>query len=166
MGAFRDKLKSSKVAFTAYLIKNSATLAMISVFYDGYCPLCVAEMNKLRTLDKAHNLQLVDIQQPDFAERFPTLNWTALNARIHVQLADGQLLSGLDATHAAWQAVGHGWLYAPLRWPLIRWFADHAYDFFARNRYRISKWLTGQERCKTCTFSQVNSHNKGTNPNE
>jgi len=41
-------------------------------------------------------------------------------------------------------------LYAPLRWPLIRHVADYAYSLFARHRYSISYWLTGQKRGCGC----------------
>jgi len=34
---------------------------------------------------------------------------------------------------------------------IIRWFADRAYLYFARNRYRISELLTGQARCEPCS---------------
>lgn len=120
------------------------------IFYDGYCPLCRTEMRHLKKHDKRNAIQFEDIQAAEFPHRFPDLDWEALNARIHVQLPDGSLVSGLDATHRAWSAVGKGWLYAPLRWPGIRVVADYFYTLFARHRYTISYWLTGQKRsCDT-----------------
>ena len=85
----------------------------------------------------------------DFATQYPTLDWQALNDRIHGITQDGEILIGLDATHRAWSEVGKGWVYAPLRWPIIRYFADKAYLIFAKNRYKISYWLTGKKRCDT-----------------
>ncbi|MCV2884687.1 DUF393 domain-containing protein [Aestuariibacter sp. AA17] len=123
---------------------------MIKIFYDGLCPLCQAEMNALKKRDTHNALQTVDIQSPDFVQAYPQLDWQALNARIHAMLPDGTVVTGLDATHIAWKAVGRGWLYAPLRWPVIRWFADAAYTFFAKHRYTISYWLTGKKRCERC----------------
>ncbi|WP_218354771.1 thiol-disulfide oxidoreductase DCC family protein [Alteromonas lipotrueiana] len=116
------------------------------IFYDGHCPLCRKEMAHLQRYDKSRYIQFEDIQQDDFSERFSTLDWNALNNSIHVQQEDGTMLSGLDATHAAWKAVGKGWLYAPLRWPVVRPVADKAYTLFARHRYKISYWLTGKKR--------------------
>ncbi len=116
------------------------------IFYDGHCPLCRKEMMHLKRYDKSHVIQFEDIQQDDFSQRFNELDWHELNNRIHVQQSDGSLLTGLDATHAAWKAVGKGWLYAPLRWPLIRPVANTAYTQFARHRYKISYWLTGKQR--------------------
>lgn len=103
-------------------------------------------MSHLKRCDKHHVIQFEDIHQDNFTQRYGQLEWAALNNRIHVQLPDGSLLTGLDATHAAWKAVGKGWLYAPLRWPIIKPIADYGYTLFARHRYRISYWLTGQRR--------------------
>jgi len=120
-----------------------------TIFYDGTCPLCEKEMNHLKKYNKEGNLAFVDIMQDDFAQQYPDLDWKALNDRIHGMCDDGTMLNGLDATHRAWSEVGKGWLYAPLRWPIIRFFADKAYLVFARNRYKISFWLTGKKPCNT-----------------
>ncbi|MCU7553740.1 DUF393 domain-containing protein [Alteromonas sp. ASW11-19] len=128
------------------------------IFYDGYCPLCQSEMRHLQKYDTQGVIRFEDIQSPAFSDRFPALDWQALNARIHVQMPDGSLVTGLDATYQAWHAVGKGWLYAPLRWPVIRPLADLAYNFFARHRYRISYLLTGKRRgCGTaCRVEKPN----------
>lgn len=122
----------------------------LTLFYDGFCPLCLAEMRKLKSLDKKNNLTFIDIQHPDFSTDYPELDWKALDARIHGQLDNGQMVTGLDVTYLAWKLVGKGWVYAPLRWPVFRWFADKFYVFFAKHRYRISYLLTGKKRCTQC----------------
>ena len=121
------------------------------IFYDGFCPLCVREMGHLRRIDKDNKLQLVDIQQPDFEQRYPHINRAEASSILLSQCPDGRLLRGLDSTHRAWSVVGKGWRTAWLRWPIIRWFADRAYLYFARNRYRISELLTSQARCEPCS---------------
>lgn len=123
----------------------------LTIFYDGYCPLCMLEMRKLKSLDVDQAISFINIQHPSFAQQYPHLDWQKLNARIHVQLENGQLVDGLDATYLAWKSVGRGWVYAPLCWPVIRWFADHLYRFFARYRYQISYLLTGKKRCSQCS---------------
>ena len=120
-----------------------------TIFYDGNCPLCAIEMNHLKKHNTQDKLAFVDINQASFTQQYAHLDYDALNARIHGMLEDGSMLIGLDATHKAWSLVGKGWLYAPLRWPFIRFFADKAYLVFARNRYKISYWLTGKKRCET-----------------
>ncbi len=105
-------------------------------------------MNQLKKLNTKGNLSFVDIMDEHFAQNYPKLDFDALNDRIHGMCEDGTLLVGLDATHRAWSEVGRGWVYAPLRWPIIRFFADKAYLIFAKNRYKISYWLTGKQRCQ------------------
>lgn len=122
----------------------------LTIFFDGGCPLCVHEMRKLRSLDKQQRMQYVDIHAPGFSERYPQINRDAANTILHAENEQGEILYGLDVTHAAWSLVGRGWMTAPLRWPGLRWVCDKAYLFFARNRYRISKLLTGKSRCDDC----------------
>ena len=59
---------------------------------------------------------------------------------------NGNVFTGLDVTHKAWSLVGVGWLYAPLRWPVISTIADIGYKIFAKHRYQISYLLTGKKR--------------------
>ncbi|MDC8832283.1 thiol-disulfide oxidoreductase DCC family protein [Alteromonas gilva] len=122
----------------------------LTLFYDGGCPLCAIEMRHLKRLNTAGKLAFVDIMDDDFAQRYPHLEWQALNDRIHGQQPDGTMLIGLDVTYQAWKLVGRGWVYAPLRWPLIKPLADRFYLWFARHRYKVSYWLTGQKRCLPC----------------
>ncbi|WBA14570.1 thiol-disulfide oxidoreductase DCC family protein [Salinivibrio proteolyticus] len=123
---------------------------MVTLFYDSLCPLCVKEMRKLSRWDKNQQLILEDIHHSDFAARFPDVDPKAANRILHAKDSQGQMVYGLDATYAAWHAVGKGYWVSWLRWPVIAWFADQAYLFFARHRYRISALLTGQARCQQC----------------
>ena len=117
-----------------------------TVFYDGACPLCSIEINQLKKHDEHAKLGFVDINQPDFDLQYPDLDWQAMNQKIHGQTQDGQWLVGLDVTHKAWSLVGKGWLYAPLRWPVISWFADKVYLVFARYRHQIAYFITRKKR--------------------
>lgn len=121
-----------------------------TLFYDGSCPLCVAEMDQLRALNHNRTLAFEDILAPGFSERFPDINPTDASNILHGKLSDGTLLLGLDVTHKAWSLVGKKRWIGLLRLPVIRWFADHAYLFFARNRYKISFLLTGRTKCEPC----------------
>ncbi|MDA6066819.1 DUF393 domain-containing protein [Idiomarina abyssalis] len=122
------------------------------IFYDGGCPLCVKEMRHLKRLDKEGRIQFENVNEPDFSQRYPQVDVAKANQYLHGQVSSGDMIYGLDVTHEAWSLVGKGWMIAPLRWPVIRWFADKTYLFFARNRNRISKLLTGKERCAQCSI--------------
>lgn len=120
---------------------------MVTLFYDGHCPLCMKEINVLRRYNQHQNLKLVDIHSPEFDTLYPQIDKQAADERLHAIGHNGQILTGLDANVAVWQAVGkHKWLRA-LRWPVIRWFADRGYRLFAKHRHTLAAWLTGQARC-------------------
>lgn len=122
----------------------------LTLFFDGYCPLCVAEMKMLGELNHENNLVFEDIHAPDFQLRYPSIDPVNANKYLHGLYEDGSMIFGLDVTHQAWRIVGRKPWLALLRWPIIRWFADLAYWIFAKNRYSISWLLTGQKRCKAC----------------
>lgn len=121
----------------------------LTVFYDGSCPVCVQEMNQLKQRDASNRLHLVDVLNEQIMEKYPQIDSVEAMRILHVETGDGKLLLGLDANVAAWQQVnGKTWL-AILRWPLIKPLSDLAYLFFARNRYKISRILTGRS-CSQC----------------
>jgi len=124
----------------------------LTVFYDGYCPLCVAEMQQLASLDSKDLLNLEDIQVEDFQGRYPDIDPDAASRILHAKADSGRMYYGLDVTVEAWSRVGRKKWLRILRWPVIRWFADLAYLAFARNRYSISWLLTGQARCERCAL--------------
>ena len=118
----------------------------LTLFYDGFCPLCVKEMETLRRHDKDERIALIDIQT-DAIHDYPSIDVKEASRILHAIDQQGNLVLGLDATHQAWKLVGKGWLYAPLRLPGVRVIADWLYLRFANNRYFISKLLTGKSRC-------------------
>lgn len=137
-----------KQLYTSIVLEPRLIPMQFTVFYDGGCPLCMAEMRQLMKRNTQQKLVFVDIHHPNFCNDFSELDRAALDAKIHGRWSNGKMLSGLDVTYTAWKQVGRGWIYAPLRWPIIRIFADYAYVFFARHRHRISYLLTGKNRCQ------------------
>ena len=124
-------------------MKNSTDL---TIYYDALCPLCHREMQQIKRRDLQQKITLVDINRIDFEDTYPHIDRIKANQILHGQRASGELLLGLDVTHAAWSLVGAGKFTGLLRLPLIRQVADRAYLLFARHRYRISWLLTGKKR--------------------
>lgn len=122
----------------------------LTVFYDGFCPLCVREVKKLSKLDKRKRMQFVDIQAEGFENQYPLINKQEANRILIGQKADGSITKGLDTTHAAWTLAGKSYVTAWLRWPIISFFTDKAYLIFAKHRYTLSAIFTGQKRCEAC----------------
>lgn len=93
-----------------------------TLFYDGQCPICNAEIARL----DAHiddNLVCVDIH----SEASTPVDRSVLFSQLHLLKADGELLVGLEANVAAWQHTKWRLLASILLWPIIRWFAELAY---------------------------------------
>ncbi len=103
------------------------------LFYDGQCPLCLTEMDRLRELADP-GLELIDIHTMADAADLPERD--TLLGTLHLRRDQGVFLTGMDANVAAWQHTRYGWLWRPLRWPLIRTVADACYRHWARWRYR------------------------------
>lgn len=122
-------------------------MTRLTLFYDGRCPLCVAEMARLASLDNTRALVFEDINAEDFTDRYHSIDPAKANQVLHGWDENQSLLLGLDVSCRAWKLVGkHRWM-AALRWPLIRPIADLGYRLFARHRYFFSRLLTGQPRC-------------------
>lgn len=129
-------------------------MAELKIYYDGGCPLCLAEMKHLLKLDQQKKLVLIDINQQDFEQKYPHINRREADRILHGELADGNIILGLDVTHKAWSLVGKGKWTAMIRLPIIGTVADFAYLQFARHRHFLSRLITGKERCETCSLER------------
>jgi predicted DCC family thiol-disulfide oxidoreductase YuxK len=131
---------------------------MLTIFYDGNCPLCSMEMKELRRYDQHNNIQLEDIHQRDFEQKFPDIDKRKATNILHGKL-NGVTLLGLDVTCHAWRLVGKKPWIAVLRFPIIKPFADWAYLLFAKHRTRISSLLMGKKSCENgqCSIKATDS---------
>lgn len=93
----------------------------------------------LRRLDGgAGAIDFVDLAAPDFEASEYGVDPAAIEARIHGQLPDGEVIEGVDVFIRLYDAVGMSWLTAPARWRGVRWVLDRLYLWFARNRLRLT----------------------------
>ncbi|MDO6638690.1 DUF393 domain-containing protein [Shewanella sp. 5_MG-2023] len=120
----------------------------LRIFYDSACPLCSNEMQQLKQHDRLHKIELADLNQDGFAEKYPHIDLEKANKILHAETNHGEILLGLDVTAKAWALTGkHQWVQL-LRLPCIKPLADVAYLGFARHRYKLSYLLTGKQRCE------------------
>lgn len=127
----------------------------LTLFFDGHCPLCSAEMRQLSELDVGKRLILVDLHQADFDQQYPHIDKVQANKILQAQQNNGSMLYGLDANCKAWELVGRKRWLGILRWPFIRGVADIGYLIFAKNRSLISYISTGKRRCSSCELGKA-----------
>ncbi|OXI79829.1 thiol-disulfide oxidoreductase [Burkholderia sp. AU33423] len=111
------------------------------LYFDGRCPLCVAEIERLGARDARHRLAFVDIAAPGFDPAPLGVDLPALNRELHARLPDGRMLTGVDSILAAHALTGRRWLVRLLRVPVVRRALAPLYRRFARNRHAVSRWL-------------------------
>ncbi|MES2324007.1 MAG: DUF393 domain-containing protein [Pseudomonadota bacterium] len=124
--------------------------AQLTLYYDGLCPFCRAEMARLRGWDKSHRLAFVDIALPGFDPAFLGAGMAELNREMFSRTSQGAILVGTASILAAYALVGRTWLVWPLRVPVLRSVLSCLYRLFARHRYTMSR-LLGYRSAPACT---------------
>lgn len=113
---------------------------MLTVWFDGACPLCQREIALMRRLDRRRAIRFVDVSDPQ-TEAYCPLDRATLLARFHAE-EDGQLLNGAAAFAAMWRAIP--WL-RPLgllaRNRRVLGLLERGYLRFLRVRPRIQRML-------------------------
>jgi predicted DCC family thiol-disulfide oxidoreductase YuxK len=108
-----------------------------TVLYDGECRVCRASADRIRVYDRAGKLDVVALQSPGVAERFPEIRREDLLDNMHFVATDGHVARGADAIEAIVRMFPRTRLLA-LAWllPGFPATARRAYAWIARNRYR------------------------------
>ncbi len=118
-------------------------MSALTLYYDGRCPFCCAEMARLARWDLGHKavLAFVDNSLPGFDPAHLNATREQIDAQLYGRTADGRVLVGIDTMLAAYTLAGKGWLVWPLRVPGLRGVLSFLYRAFARNRYTMSRVL-------------------------
>jgi predicted DCC family thiol-disulfide oxidoreductase YuxK len=111
---------------------------VLTVFYDGACPLCSTEIGYYRRRRGAERLDWVDVSACPTEVVAPGLSRQQALKRFHVRDAGGHLVSGGQAFAVLWSALPAfawiGWLF---RARPLAWVIDKAYDRFLTWRPRL-----------------------------
>ncbi|WP_075649872.1 thiol-disulfide oxidoreductase DCC family protein [Vibrio ponticus] len=121
----------------------------IAVFYDASCPLCVREMTALSKY-LAKRVTFVNVLDSDLMSSYPEISIAESKRVLHVIDDSGALRLGVDANVYLWELTGTKRYLSLLRLPIIRNVANIGYWLFARNRYQLSRLLTGKAKCEQC----------------
>ena len=113
-------------------------LEKLTLFYDGACPLCQAEILFLSRRNQAGLLDFVDIHSERFDSEKIGVSCDQALAAMYGQYANGGLIEGVAVFPEAYRRANL---------PFLAWlFSRHAlqpllrvgYRFFAKNRHAIS----------------------------
>lgn len=123
----------------------------LTIFFDGQCPMCCMEMDKLKARDKYGVILLINIHSDAFSY-YTEIDKVQAMSVLH-GIYRGELLLALDVICRAWQLVGLGMWGAPLQWSIVKPLAHRVYLLVAKYRQPISNFLhhrlgLGQPRCK------------------
>ena len=112
-----------------------ASPAGLSVYYDGGCPLCRAEIATYQRADATASLQWVDAHACANDDLGAGLERPTALARLHVRRADGALVQGAAAFVEIWSVLPHWkWLARLARWPGMLPLLELGYRAFLKLR--------------------------------
>ena len=125
----------------------------LTFLYDGGCPLCKKETDFLKGKDKFGNIKFVDISGDDYEPtNYQNITFEKAMSNLHGILHNGKLIQGLDVLAYAYQLVGLGWVYFPIKIPIISNILKSFYRFWAKYRLKITGRSTLEISCDSeCT---------------
>ena len=113
----------------------------LSIYYDGECPLCLAEIHFLKSRNARGLLDFVDVSVPQVDEASHQMSCKLALATMQGRLADGTQLEGIPVFAEAYKRANLprlAWLFSrPWLAPLL----NASYYVFAKYRQTISKTI-------------------------
>jgi predicted DCC family thiol-disulfide oxidoreductase YuxK len=119
----------------------AGNLQKLTLFYDGACPLCQAEILFLSRRNQDHLLEFVDINSDRYDPVAVGVSCEQALAAMYGQYADGSLISGAAVFPEAYRRAKLPFLAWLFSRKLLQPALKIAYQFFAKHRHAISKVL-------------------------
>lgn len=128
----------------------------MTMYYDGACPLCLAEIEWLASRNARDLLRFVDIAVA--GETLSCgLSCEAAMLTMHARLDDGSLLHGAAVFAAAYQRAGLPRLAWLVSRPWLQPLLGPLYSLFARHRMSISR-LIGPAMLRLSRWTTASVH--------
>lgn len=117
----------------------SDELQKLTLFYDGECPLCQAEILFLSSRNKTNLLDFININSERYDPLTIGVSCERALAVMYGQYADGTLLHGVSVFPEAYRRVDLPFLAWIFSMPTLQPMLEVGYRFFAKNRHGISR---------------------------
>ena len=124
-----------------YTCSMTNNLQKLTLFYDGACPLCQAEIIFLSRRNKANLLDFIDINSDQYDSQAIGVSCAEALAAMYGQYADGSLINGVVVFPEAYRRAGLPFLAWLFSRPFLQPILQIGYQFFAKNRHIISRIL-------------------------
>jgi predicted DCC family thiol-disulfide oxidoreductase YuxK len=134
---------------------NTANLPRLTLFFDGQCPLCQAEIVFLSRRNQAGLLAFIDINSDLYDERAVGVSCSQALAEMYGQFDNGLVIKGHAVFGEAYRRAGLPRLAWVMSRKTLAPLLAVGYRLFAKHRHRISKligpmalWLVGGRGAK------------------
>ncbi len=113
----------------------------LTLYFDGSCPLCLAEVIFLQSRNVQGQLAFVDVTQTGFQATDHHISCEAAMAQIHGRTAQGHVLVGVPVFAMAYKLAKLPVLAWILSRPWLTPILQPAYVWFAKHRQTISRLI-------------------------
>lgn len=123
----------------SYLKSLQSITTKLTIFYDGDCPLCLAEIHFLKQHNQRGLLVFTSLQQLDFANS--DIKCDLALRTIHAKLAAHEIIVGPEVFYEAYKRTDLRLVNYLFSLKLFRYFYAKFYGLFAKYRHQISKLI-------------------------
>ncbi len=137
-----------------------ASRVRLSVFYDGWCPICVRSVRLLGRLDLLGWLTMVSFRDQEMVARYH-LDLERLEKRMQVADASDKIREGMDAVLLVASRLVLLWPLLPALAACRLAFGHRAYDWLAGRRLVVVPGACGPgHRCEGAQAREIRDHRR------
>jgi predicted DCC family thiol-disulfide oxidoreductase YuxK len=118
---------------------RTAQLEPLTIYFDGNCPLCMAEIHVLKNNNSQKRLNFIDIHDESMVD--DAINCEMALKVIHAKLGDGTIIRGSKVFEAAYQRADLKVMKYLFSLTLFQKGYGKFYIMFARFRHQISSLI-------------------------
>jgi predicted DCC family thiol-disulfide oxidoreductase YuxK len=127
------------------------TIAPVSLYYDGLCVVCSAEINHYKKMRGSQNIRFVDITEAGFDAKKENLDPQKINVELHAKDSNGKLHIGVDAFILVWSHLDKlKWLSRLAEKSLVKSFLQMNYALFVKIRPYLPR-----RSCETSPYCEI-----------